>query len=138
MKTFSLWMSSLALVALLGLTIGCARKPDDAKVSREVQSKFSLDSGLSTKQLSVQAKDGVVTLAGFVDNDAQREAASRQAASVDGVRTVVNNLQVETALAVTAVAKNTPASSSANSSPIASSPKTSSPISKSAVEKAKP
>jgi len=138
MKTFSLWMSSLALVALLGLTIGCARKPDDAKVSREVQSKFSLDSGLSTKQLSVQAKDGVVTLAGFVDNDAQREAASRQAASVDGVRTVVNNLQVETALAVTGVAKNTPASSSANSSPIASSPKTSSPISKSAVEKAKP
>lgn len=142
MKTFSPWLSSLALVAItiLGLSLGCARKPDDAKVSSEVQSKFSLDSGLSTKQLTVQAKDGVVTLSGFVDNDAQREAASRQAASVDGVKTVVNNLQVGVApaSATTASAKHAP-----QTSPIASSPKTS-PQNVSAakvaqsVEKAKP
>jgi len=94
MTKLSLWMSSLALTAILGSSLGCARKPDDAQVSSEIQSKFSQDSGLSSKQLTVQASDGVVTLGGVVDNDAQREAASRQAASVAGVRTVVNNLQV--------------------------------------------
>ena len=71
---------------ILGFEPGCARKPDDAKISSEIQSKFSQDSGLSTKQLTVQANDGVVTLSGNVDNDAQREAASRQAASVAGVK----------------------------------------------------
>jgi len=84
---------------ILGFGPGCARKPDDAKVSSEIQSKFSQDSGLSTKQLTVQANDGVVTLAGTVDNDAQREAVGRQAASVPGVKTVINNLQVGNASA---------------------------------------
>jgi BON domain len=92
---------SLALVffltGILASNIGCARKPDDAKISSAIQSKFSQDSGLSTKQLTVQASNGVVTLAGFVDNDAQREAAARQSASVEGVREVINNLQVGSA-----------------------------------------
>jgi hypothetical protein len=87
-------MSCWALAIVLGIGVGCARKPDDGKISSEVQGRFGQDSGLASKQLTVQAHDGVVTLAGMVDNDAQREAASRQAASVDGVRTVVNNLLV--------------------------------------------
>jgi len=87
-------MSSLVLAIVLGMGVGCARKPDDAKISSDIQGKFSQDSGLSSKRLSVKTNDGVVTLGGTVDNEAQREAASRQAASVAGVRTVVNNLQV--------------------------------------------
>jgi len=94
MKRNSLFVSSFVLALILGLTVGCAKKPDDAKISSEIQGKFSQDSGLSTKQLTVQAQDGVVTLSGTVDNDAQRDAASRQAGSVAGVKTVVNNLQV--------------------------------------------
>jgi hypothetical protein len=94
MKINSALMYSLVLTVLLGMGMGCARKPNDAKIATEIQSRFNQDSGLSAKQLSVQADDGVVTLAGTVDNDAQREAAGRQAASVAGVRTVINNLQV--------------------------------------------
>lgn len=85
---------SLVAVVVFCLAIGCARKPDDAKITAEVQSKFSQDSGLSSKQLTVQSENGVVTLNGAVDNNAQRQAASRQAASVAGVKEVVNNLQV--------------------------------------------
>jgi hypothetical protein len=81
-------------VILTSSTMGCARKPDDARVSSEIQNKFRQDSGLSGKQLTVQASNGVVTLTGFVDNDAQRAVAARQAASVEGVKEVVNNLQV--------------------------------------------
>src|ERR1017187_8720196 len=82
------------LAAILASSVACARKPDDAKISGEIQSKYGQDSGLSTKQLSVQASNGVVALTGFVDNDAQRAVAARQAATVDGVKEVVNNLQV--------------------------------------------
>jgi BON domain len=94
MKTNSLFTSSIALAMVLGLGAACAKKPDDAKISSDVQARFSQDSGLSTKQLTVQASNGVVTIAGAVDNDVQREAAGRQAASVEGVKTVINNLQV--------------------------------------------
>jgi BON domain-containing protein len=83
-----------ALAAILASSFGCARKPDDAKIFSEIQSKYGQDSGLSTKQLSVQASNGVVTISGLVDDDAQRAAAARQAAAVDGVKEVVNNLQV--------------------------------------------
>jgi hypothetical protein len=86
------------LAAMLTSNVGCARKPDDAKISSEIQSRYGQDSGLSSKQLSVEASNGVVTLSGFVDNDAQRAAAARQAAVVDGVKEVINNLQVGLAL----------------------------------------
>ena len=88
--------AAILAVALLATSLGCSRKPDDAKISSEIQSKYGQDSGLATKQLSVQTSDGVVTISGFVDNDAQRAAAARQAALVDGVKEIVNNLQVGT------------------------------------------
>jgi BON domain len=87
-------LTVIVLAATMGLGIGCARKRDDATISSNIQSKFSQDSGLSSKQLAVQSSNGVVTLSGSVDNDAQRDAAARQAASVAGVKQVVNNLQV--------------------------------------------
>ncbi len=109
MKTtsLSLFLYSFLLAIVLGLGSGCARKPDDAKISSDIQSKFSQDSGLSSKQLTVQANGGVVTLAGTVDNDAQREVAGRQAASIPGVRTVINNLQVGNVAAVSSAAITT-------------------------------
>lgn len=97
MRRTSLWVCSL-VVALL-ISTACSRKPNDAKITADIQSRFSQDSGLSTKQLGVQSENGVVTLSGAVDDDAQRDVASRDAASVEGVRTVVNNLQVGTATA---------------------------------------
>jgi len=94
MKRNSALLFSCVLAVVLSLGLGCAKKPDDAKISSDVQSKFSQDSGLSTKQLNVQAAEGVVTISGTVDNAAQREAAGKQAASVAGVKTVINNLEV--------------------------------------------
>ena len=96
MKTTSLFVTCLPLVIVLGMAVGCARRPDDARISSDIQSRFSQDSGLASKQLSVKAEDGVVTLAGNVETDAQRNAAGRQAAAVAGVRTVVNNLIIGT------------------------------------------
>jgi hypothetical protein len=41
MKRTSLFVSSLVLASVLGLGMGCARKPDDAKISSDIQGKFS-------------------------------------------------------------------------------------------------
>jgi hypothetical protein len=98
------------LAAILALSPGCARKPDDAKISSEIQTKFSQDSGLSTKHLTAQASNGVVTLEGVVDNDAQRQAASRQAAAIEGVKQVVNNLQVSSVSDASLPSSSTPSS----------------------------
>jgi hypothetical protein len=97
----------LALILLLG--VGCARKLDDAKMSSDIQNKFSQDSGLAAKQLTVQANNGVVTLSGAVENAAQRDAAGQQAASVPGVKTVINNLQVGNSVADVTPSKPAPA-----------------------------
>jgi hypothetical protein len=107
MKTKSPLFSYL-LAVILALTVGCAKKPDDLKISSEVQDRFGQDSGLGSKQLSVKAESGVVTLSGTVDTDAQREAAGKQAASVAGVKTVINNLQVRNIDKPSAVAAMTP------------------------------
>ncbi|HUA15432.1 MAG TPA: BON domain-containing protein [Verrucomicrobiae bacterium] len=114
MKTKSLLASSFVLAMILGLGMACSGKPNDTKISADIQSKFSQDSGLSSKQLTVQSENGVVTLSGNVENDAQRDAASRQAASVPGVKEVVNNLVVGSATAT--------ASSTAPPTPAAASP----------------
>jgi hypothetical protein len=108
MKKQSPLILSFLLAIILGLGLGCAKRPDDAKISTEIQDKFSQDSGLSTKQLSVKADAGVVTLSGTVDNDAQREAAGKQAASIAGVKTVINNLEVSNVGKPTALAETTP------------------------------
>ncbi len=122
MKEISWSFSPFFLAAILLVGVGCSKKPNDAQVSTDVQNKFSQDSGLSDKQLAVQASNGVVTLAGTVDNDAQRDAAAKQAASIPGVREVVNNLQVGSSTATAAPPAESTASKAPDGSNSASQP----------------
>jgi hypothetical protein len=82
------------LMLVLAVAVGCSKAPNDAQIASDIQAKLNADSGLQGKQLGVQAADGTVTLSGTVDNDSQREAAARYAASEAGVKQVVNNLQI--------------------------------------------
>jgi hypothetical protein len=83
-----------ACIALLALAVACSKTPNDAQVVSDVQAKLAADSGLQNKQLTVQSSNGTVTLSGVVDNDAERDAATKYAAAEPGVKTVINNLQV--------------------------------------------
>lgn len=95
MKTrFSLFLRVSPLVLILALGIACTKAPNDAQVTSDIQTKLGADSGLQNKQIAVQSDKGTVTLSGTVENDAQRDAAAKYAASEPGVKTVVNNLQV--------------------------------------------
>ena len=87
-------------LALSGVT-GCSRSSErsDAQVAGDVQSKISSDSTLAGRQISINANKGVVTLSGTVNSDTERTAASNDAGQVDGVKQVLNNLQVAQAAA---------------------------------------
>lgn len=100
----SLHVTGIALLAILTVGMGCTKAPNDAQLTSNIQTKLATDSGLQGKQLDVKAEGGTVTLSGSVDNDAQREAAARYAASEPGVKQVINNLQVGPAPAETAQA----------------------------------
>jgi outer membrane biosynthesis protein TonB len=89
----SIYLFVLALVGVFA-SVGCAKKPSDPQITSDIQTKLNADSGLQGKQLAVQSENGVVTLSGAVDTDAQRDAAARYASSEVGVKEVVNNLQV--------------------------------------------
>jgi hypothetical protein len=92
-------LTILAFAAVLLAVVGCNQKAarSDAQVASDVQTKIYSDAAIQSRGISVQAANGVVTLSGNVNNDAERGAAANDAAAVDGVRTVVNNLQAQQA-----------------------------------------
>jgi hypothetical protein len=90
----------LALALSMALLAGCNRSAPvrtDAQVASDVQNKIYSDAAVQSRQITVQAANGVVTLSGDVTNDAERNAASNDAGAIDGVKTVINNLQVQQA-----------------------------------------
>src|ERR1700682_4656776 len=90
-----LWAVALSLSQAL-LAVGCTHKSNrqDVQVVADVQSKINSDDYVPNKQISISASNGVVTLSGNVNTNAARNAAANDAAQVEGVRTVVNNLQI--------------------------------------------
>ncbi len=101
MRTRNSLYAIVMLAVALALLSGCSRKPipTDAQITIEIQSKLYSDSAIKSRQIEVQAANGVVTLAGDVGSDTERAAAASDAASIAGVKTVVNNLQVKAAQA---------------------------------------
>ncbi len=91
----SLWVV-LAFLALLA--VGCSRMGSsgrsDLQVATDVQNKINSDGGVPDKQITINANNGIVTLTGKVSSDAARNAAANDAGHVDGVKTVINNLEV--------------------------------------------
>src|SRR5438105_984762 len=108
-RSSGLFGSTVVIAASLLAAAGCSRPRNDAQIASEVQRKIFADSSLHTRQLSIQANNGVLTLYGSAPNDSERFAAAADAAQVEGVKTVVNNLQISPAAA--------PAQPSANAAP---------------------
>jgi hypothetical protein len=66
----------------------------DQQIGSDIQAKIGAESALNGQNIQVSVANGVATLDGKVDNDASRSLAAADSASIDGVRTVVNNLVV--------------------------------------------
>jgi len=88
-------VSTVLMSGILAAGFACSRAQNDRELTAQIQSRFQEDSGLQGKQITVGTSGGVVTLSGTVDNENQRAAAARYAASVPGIKEVVNNLQTD-------------------------------------------
>lgn len=95
-------VAAIAVAAMMSLGAGCgtAQPPNtqinDSKITAEVKSKLASEVRPSSiTNIVVNTTNGVVTLAGQVENDEIRRRAEDIAHGVAGVTKVNNNLQIE-------------------------------------------
>jgi len=85
---------ALALCALV-LAGGCKKKPiDDATLTANVKQALASDAAIAQQPVQAVVVDGTVTLTGTVSDDTARTVAAQDAARVQGVRQVVNNIAI--------------------------------------------
>jgi hyperosmotically inducible protein len=78
--------------AMTGRTAG--QNVDDARISTAVQATLTSDKASNFTRIDVDTTNGVVYLNGTVQSAEQKARAEQLAARVDGVKKVVNNLQL--------------------------------------------
>lgn len=88
-----------------------ASSMDAAWTTTRIQSQFYLDPDIKGRNIDVTTRDGIVTLAGSVENDAQKQKAVQIARSTEGAREVRDELRVGPEPAAT-TSGATPAASS--------------------------
>jgi len=96
-------IASLALAALLALAVGgvvtahartIGEFIDDARISAEVTTKLTAESPSNFLKIDVKTESGIVTLSGTVDSYEKRSRAAQIAGGVNGVKGLVNTIQV--------------------------------------------
>jgi hypothetical protein len=96
---------AVGMLLALSLIAGCKNLQSgqqsaartDQQVSGDVQSKIQGESALAGQNIQVSVANGVATLNGTVSDEASRALAANDSGTVEGVRTVVNNLTVQAA-----------------------------------------
>ena len=88
-----------ALIAGVGLvfTVACAQT--DAGITTNVKTKMAADDTVKAYQIDVDTANGVVTLTGVVDSPAAKTQAATIARNTDGVRDVVDRIEVNASAA---------------------------------------
>jgi osmotically-inducible protein OsmY len=65
----------------------------DMEIQRDVVAELKWDPSLRDDDIAVSVRDGVVTLAGFVDSYSDKWKAERAVGKVKGVRAIANDLE---------------------------------------------
>ena len=68
---------------------------DDATITTKVKAAVMAEPNLKTSDINVDTKDGVVTLAGTVNSQDEKQKANSAAQSVQGVKSVSDQLVVK-------------------------------------------
>jgi hyperosmotically inducible protein len=91
------------LLVLVAVTTGCrsvtgksaGTNVDDATITASVKSKLVADRASNLTRVDVDTNNGTVYLNGTVDSAEQKSRAEQLAWQAQGVKSVVNNLQVQ-------------------------------------------
>jgi len=103
MRTISMTKKLLAVLVLTASVAACAAVTgretgaeyvDDAAITAKVRAAIIADPNLKLFQVSVETMKDVVQLSGFVDSAGSKNKAGELARSVQGVRSVKNDLVV--------------------------------------------
>ena len=105
MKAFTLSRLSISAISLILVLGACSKQGeqsttgkylDDATVTAKVKADLIKDGAVKSTDIRVETTSGVVQLSGFVGSDAIRQRAEQLAKSVAGVKTVRNDLAIQT------------------------------------------
>ena len=93
------WPAGAAVLGLVLIAFaGCKNQPaarTDQQITADVQAKIGGEGALNGQDIQVSVVNGVATLSGTVTDEASRALAGNDSGTVVGVRTVVNNLTVQ-------------------------------------------
>jgi hyperosmotically inducible periplasmic protein len=87
--------AAIVTLMLLGAVLAVAQPVTDNAIIDNVRIKLAGDPIVKGGALEVEAKDGVVTLSGNVEQEKQKDKATKLAKKVKGVKQVVNNITVQ-------------------------------------------
>jgi osmotically-inducible protein OsmY len=88
--------SSQAGDKMAAATDKMAKAADDSAITAKVKAAILAEPGLKSLEINVDTKNATVTLSGTVDSDMLRDRAKQIAMATEGVRNVVDNLNVKT------------------------------------------
>ena len=98
-------IAAIALVFAIVFAVGCKQAArTDQQVTSDIQSKIQGEQALAGQNIQISVSNGVATLNGTVTDDASRALAANDSGTVNGVKTVINNLTVQAAAAAPATA----------------------------------
>lgn len=104
-----LWLPATSyLVAQDANTTAQPAAPTDADIQSNVSYAITHDAQVGDQSVSASTNQGIVTLSGTVQTEAQRQQAETIAATVSGVRAVQNTITVSGQAVATAQAENAP------------------------------
>jgi len=102
------WSGVMLLAVVVGLAAGCKMKqasaPNDQQMASDIQAKIKGESALAQQNIQVSVVNGVATLNGTVSDEASRSLAGNDSGTISGVKTVINNLTVQSAATASAPA----------------------------------
>ncbi len=102
--TTSRTRASLLAVAFVAALGACSKQGeqsttgqylDDATVTAKVKADLIKDDTVKATEIQVETTEGVVQLSGFVGSEEARQRAEQLAKSIDGVKSVRNDLAVQ-------------------------------------------
>ena len=107
MKTWSNVVAAIFASILVFGAAGCASDHNtrgiddtgavvsDSWITTKVKSDLAVEKDVDATDIGVHTYEGVVTLSGNVDNQAEADKAVRVAKDIKGVKSVVNNMHVK-------------------------------------------
>jgi BON domain len=88
-------ISAVFLSVLIGLSLGCSRRPSDETLTQDIQKKVAADPETDNSRVTVTAKDGKVTLSGKVSTPAAQQKIEEIARAESGVAGVDDQTTIE-------------------------------------------